>query len=100
MKTDKDIALELIDAIEEMYYREIVHETLLENLTGPDAPPAPANWREHFERAMKNQENRKRIHEHFSPLREQVLHAPDLTSAVREMLEGLERIDPENSGSQ
>ncbi len=100
METDKDIALELIDALEQMYFREIVYEVMLNTLTGPNAPPSQVDWRKHFEQALKNQDHRKQIHEHFLPVREQVLNAPDLTSAVREMLEGLERIDPESLGNQ
>ena len=93
MQTDKELALELADALEDMYYREIIYEAILNTLSGPD-------WKKHFERELGNQDHRKEIHEYFSPLREQVLNAPDLTSAVREMLEGLERIDPEDSGAQ
>jgi hypothetical protein len=93
MQTDKEIALELINALEEMHYREIVYEAVL----GAIAPP---DWRKYFEHAIKKGDHREEVREWFLPMRERVLDAPDLTSAVREMLEGLERTDPEDSGTQ
>jgi hypothetical protein len=91
MQTDKELALELVDALEEMYYREIVYEAIL------NAFPETSAWHEHFDQALKNHAHREEIHGQFLPVREQVLNAPDLTSAVHKMLEGLERIDPEDS---
>jgi hypothetical protein len=93
MQTDKEIAIELIDALEEMHYREIIYEAVL----GAIAPP---DWRKYFDQAVKKGDHREEVRGWFLPMRERVLDAPDLTAAVREMLEGLERIDPEDSGIQ
>ena len=91
MQTDKELALEFVDALEEMHYREIVYEAIL------NAFPATSAWREHFDRELENQSHRAEIHKWFQPVREQVLNAPDLNAAVREILKGLERIDSEDS---
>ncbi|MFZ0773225.1 MAG: hypothetical protein WCA49_23845 [Candidatus Sulfotelmatobacter sp.] len=95
MQTDKELALQLIDKLEEMSCRELVYEAILDH-----SPETAPKWRRYFDHLMKVGNLREQIHQDYRSTREQVLNAPDLTSAVREMLEGIERIDPEDSGKK
>lgn len=79
MKTDKDIALELITLIEGLHLREVIYQTILGTVTDFD-------WQKALEKHETNGSYKQRVHEQFLPLREQVLNAPDLTAAVRDML--------------
>jgi hypothetical protein len=88
MQTDKELALELVDALAEMERGRIIYEAILNAF-----PETATKWREHFDKALQDQSFRDKIHAEFEIVREQVLNAPDLTSAVREILEGLEQTD-------
>jgi hypothetical protein len=87
MISDKEIALELIDVIEEMHLREIVYEAVLNAVTEHD-------WKGTLAKALADESDRKKVHEKFQPLRESVLDAPDLTSVVRRMLDELDQGRP------
>jgi hypothetical protein len=91
MQTDKELALELVDALAEMQCRETILQAILNAF-----PETATKWQEHFERKLQDQELRNTIRADFEIVREQVLNAPDLTSAVRKILEGLEQTDPED----
>lgn len=93
MLTDKDLALRLLDWIEDLHLRNAALEAALEVLSAQD-------WRPYVEQLEKKPHHKATIHAKFEPFRELVLDAPDLTAAVRHMLEGLERIDPEEKGNQ
>ncbi|MFI5115961.1 MAG: hypothetical protein ACHP8B_04610 [Terriglobales bacterium] len=92
--TDEEIALKLIDALERLVLESSVLEILLDELTGSQ------QWRKRLDKIMSDPQRLEKVHAKLLPLREQVLDAPDLTAAVRHMLEGLERIDPEEKGNQ
>jgi hypothetical protein len=89
MQTDKELALEFVDALADMQCREIIYQAILDAF-----PETATKWREHFDKHLQSRELRDKIRADFEPVRQQVLDAPDLSSAVRQMLEGLERIDP------
>lgn len=91
MKSDKEIALELINWLETLYLREIVYQAVLNETSKCD-------WRSAVEQAEKNQKYQAVVHERFEPLRQQVLDAPDLSAVVRAMLEGLPRTDQGETG--
>lgn len=84
MISDKEITLDLIDLIEEMHLREVFYETLLSTLV------ADYDWKGTLAEALANPSHRRRVHEKFQPLRDCVLDAPDLTTVVRRMIEGLD----------
>jgi hypothetical protein len=92
MLTDKDLALQLIDQIEDLYLEISVLEAVLE-LKGV----APEDLKQIYKHVKAQAKYRNSVHANLQPLRDAVLDAPDLTAAVRHMLEGLERIDPEGT---
>jgi hypothetical protein len=86
--SDKEIALRLLDMIEELVVQKLALESVLEFLHGDE-------WDSVLRKMEQYAAVRDVIHAKTQPLRQRVLDAPDLSSVVREMVEGLERIDPE-----
>jgi hypothetical protein len=89
MKTDKELAMQLVDSLEEYFLRCTLLETIL------DAAKVPG-WRQSFEEifplpaARASASARRR----YQPIRDRILDAPDLTTAMREMLKDIPGIDP------
>jgi hypothetical protein len=97
MLTDKEIALSIIDALENLALDSAVYQIVLDEIT-KGLPQA--NWRETFDLIRKDPRFESDAHARFVRLREAVLHAPDLSAAVRQILEGLEATDQGEIGSQ
>jgi hypothetical protein len=87
VRTDKDIAMRVVDQLEEYYLRCTLLETIL------DASKVPG-WRQMFAEVFPSPEARASVKRQFEPVRERILDAPDLTTAVREMLGGLPKTGP------
>jgi hypothetical protein len=83
MESDKELALRLVDRLEEYYRRYTLLETML------DAYKVPG-WRQQFEEVFPLPEAKETAHRIFWPVRERILDAPDLTTAVREMLKDIQ----------
>lgn len=88
MLSDKEIALRLLDMFEELIVQKLALESVLETLHGHD-------WDSTLKMMERSPDARAMIHAKIEPLRELVLSAPDLTSIVRGIVEGLEQINPE-----
>jgi hypothetical protein len=90
MKTDKDLAIKLIDCIEDYYLRWTLMQTILDtsNVRG---------WRKDFDRLISDQEAREHVHRMFQPARDRIWDAPDLSEAVREMLKDIPGTGPKDS---
>jgi hypothetical protein len=87
MKTDKEIALQLLDCLEEYYLRYTLLETML------DAHKVPG-WRQQFEEVFPFQPARDSVRRRFQPIRDRILGAPDLSTAVRNLLEAIPKGGP------
>ena len=87
MKTDKELAMQLVDSLEEYYLRNTLLETIL------DARKVPG-WRQQFEEVLPLPEARASARRRYQPVRDRILEAPDLSTAVREMLKGISGTDP------
>jgi hypothetical protein len=87
--SDKDVALELLNWIEQLHRRIAALESALQLLVG-----TRYNWQALAKSAEDSKVSKDVLHARFEPFRELVLHAPDLNSAVRKILEDSERIDP------
>jgi hypothetical protein len=83
-ESDKEIAMRLLDMIEQLLVQKNAREAVLEALHG-----------EEWHRLVKKLEDRQDVKEvayiKTASLRQQVLDAPDLTATVRAILESLER---------
>ena len=90
MKTDKELAMQLVDSLEEYYRRWTLMETILDssNVRG---------WRRIFDELLPAPEIKERAHNVFQPVRDRILDAPDLSTAVRETLREIPGIDPKGS---
>jgi hypothetical protein len=93
-KSDKEIALELIDNIEKLYLRDIAFKAIFEVLL----PDNPQSWQRHLEIAENNPQYVAGVRAVFQPVRERVLNAPDLTAVVRDILGTLEQSDQDQKG--
>jgi hypothetical protein len=88
VKTDKELAIELVGWIEYYILRVGVLENLLEasNVTG---------WRERAAHLAESQDARSMIHEQFTAWRDTILTSPDVTTVAREILGSLSQRDPD-----
>jgi hypothetical protein len=87
MKTDKELALVLVDRVEEYYRRTTLMELILDTSKVP-------GWRQRFAEVFPDPQIRERVHKLFQPVRARILDAPDLTSAVHEMLKDIPESPP------
>lgn len=77
METDKELALWLVDKLEEYLRRYILLESILDEYEVPQ-------WRQHYEELLPLPEAPEAAHKIFASTRAAILDAPDLTAAVRE----------------
>lgn len=87
MKTDKELAMQLVDSLEEYYLRYTLLETIL------DAAKVPG-WRRRFEEVFPLPAAKESARRRFQPVRDRILDAPDLTTAMREMLKDIPGTGP------
>ena len=82
--------MQLIDSLEEYHRRWTLMETILDssNVRG---------WRRLFDELLPAPEIKERVHHVFQPLRDRILDAPDLSTAVRETLKDIPGIDAKGS---
>jgi hypothetical protein len=87
MKTDKELAMLLVDCIEDYFLRWTLMQTILDssNVRG---------WRKDFDQLFSDREARDRVHRIFQPARDRIWDAPDLSTAVSEMLKGIPGTGP------
>jgi hypothetical protein len=90
MKTDKELAMQLVDSLEENYLRYTLLETIL------DVAKVPG-WRQIFEEVFPLPEAWASVRRRYQPVRDRILDAPDLTTAMREMLKDTPGNDPKGS---
>jgi hypothetical protein len=86
MKTDKELAMQLVDALEEYYLRWTLMQTILEAHKVP-------GWRKQFDEVFAFPDARASVRRQFQPVRDRILDAPDLSTAVREMLKDIPGTD-------
>ena len=86
--TDKEIALKIVDILEDQVLQNVASEIAFEYLK-------VSGWQEFRQAFLEKPGPRKQVRSRLLVLREAVLDAPDLTSAVREIVEGFPKIDPE-----
>ena len=82
--------MQLVDSLEEYYRRWTLMERILDssNVRG---------WRRVFGELLPDPEMKERVHHIFQPVRDRILDAPDLSTAVRETLRDIPGIDPRDS---
>jgi hypothetical protein len=79
METDKELALRLVDRLEEYYLRNTLLETILDSAE-------VSEWRQMLDEVLPLPAARETARRIFRPVRERILEASDLTTAVRELL--------------
>jgi hypothetical protein len=87
MKTDKELAMQLVDFPEEYYRRNTLMQLILDTSKVP-------GWRQRFAEVFPDPEIKETVRKIFQPVRDRILDAPDLTAAVREMLKDIPRTGP------
>ena len=90
VQTDKDLAMRVVDQLEEYYLRYIVLEQMMGRKFGN-------SWKTEFRQMMEAREYQGPLRAQFETIRQAILDAPDLTTAVRGMLEDIPGIDPADS---
>jgi hypothetical protein len=90
MQTDKDLAMRVVDRLEEYYLRYIVLEQMMTRKLG-------TSWKREFQQMMGAREFQGPLRAQFETIRQRILDAPDLTSAVREVLKYAPGTDPMGS---
>ncbi len=88
MKTDKELAIELVGWIEYYIIRVSVLEHLLKDSHVSD-------WQERAAYLTASQGARSLIHEQFAQWRDTILASPDVTAVAREILGSLSQQSPE-----
>jgi hypothetical protein len=88
VKTDKELAIELVGWIEYYILRVGVLGTLLEGSNVTD-------WRERAAHLAASQDARSLIHDQFAVWRDTILASPDVTAVAREILGSLSPQTPE-----
>jgi len=87
MQTDKDLAMRVVYQLEEYYLRYIVLEQMMTRKLGN-------SWKTEFWQMMGAREYQAPLREQFETIRQRILDAPDLTTAVREMLKDIPGTGP------
>ncbi|MFZ0802209.1 MAG: hypothetical protein WAN70_08580 [Terriglobales bacterium] len=88
-KTDKELALELIDLMETL----MVQNSLLMVMLQRSDPKWQQNFRKLF---VQNQvAARQELQAHLNQARTRILEAPDLSGVVEQLLKDIPRIDSE-----
>jgi hypothetical protein len=87
MESDKEIALGIINLLEEYYRRTIVLESVCQSLD-------VHGWRFLYRNLVDLPKHHESTRELFEPFRQLVLDAPDLSTVVRHILSEVPRIDP------
>jgi hypothetical protein len=82
VKTDKELAIDLVDWLEYYIIRVGILEHLLEDSNVTD-------WRESAAYLAASQGARSLIHEQFALWRDTILTSPDVTAVAREILGSL-----------
>jgi hypothetical protein len=93
MESDKDIALGLVELLQDFYLRLVACHSVLKVRGITDA---------HYlhEWLSENPEVQESVRAEFEPLRQHVFDAPDLSTVVQYILSEVPRIDPSGSGPQ
>jgi hypothetical protein len=78
------LALRLVDQLEEYYLRNTLLETILDSAKVP-------GWRQMFEEVFPLPAARETARRAFRPVRDRILDAPDLTTALRELLRTIQQ---------
>jgi hypothetical protein len=82
MQTDKDLAMRVVDQLEKYYLQFLVLEQIANRKLGN-------SWRSEFRQMMDAREYQGPFLAQFERIRQGILDAPDLTTAVREMLKDI-----------
>ncbi len=82
MKTDKELAIDLVDWLEYYIIRVGILEHLLKDSNVTD-------WRERAASLSASQGARSLIHEQFALWRDTILTSPDVTAVAREIVGSL-----------
>jgi hypothetical protein len=88
VKSDKELAIDLVDWLEYYVIRVSILEALLTNSNVKD-------WRESTAYLAASQGARSLIHEQFALWRDTILTSPDVTAVAREILGSLSQQNPE-----
>lgn len=88
MKTDKELAIDLVGWLEYYIMRVSILEHLLKDSNVTD-------WRERAASLAASQGARSMIHEQFAVWRDTILTSPDVTAVAREILGSLSQQDPD-----
>jgi hypothetical protein len=86
MQTDKELAMRVVYQLEEYYLRSLVLEQILTLKMG-------SSWRREYRQMMDAREYQGSLRAQFETIRQRILDAPDLTTAVREMLKDIPGTD-------
>jgi hypothetical protein len=91
MKTDKELAIDLVGWIERYTIRISILEHLLKHSNVKD-------WRERAAHLAADQGAQSLIHEQFAVWRDTILASPDVTAVTREILDSLSELNPPQEG--
>jgi hypothetical protein len=87
MQTDKELAMRVVYQLEEYYLRCLVLEHILTLKLGN-------SWKTEYHQMMNAREYQGPLRAQFETIRQRILDAPDLTTAVREMLKDIPGTGP------
>ena len=88
MKSDKELAIDLVDWLEYYVIRASILEALLANSN-------VKGWRESAAYLAASEGARTLIHDQFALWRDTILTSPDVTAVAREILGSLSQQNPE-----
>lgn len=86
--TDKEIALQLLQLMEDLMVRQVLLQIMLQR-RDPD-------WQQKYQKQLEQNDSaaREAIRPHLERARTLLLEAPDLTSVVEQLLRDIPRSDP------
>ena len=88
MKSDKEFAIDLLHHVEDL----LIQVSALQNILRRSEIKG---WEDRFRRMTADPNARAILQQQFSHWRQTILESPDITGIAREILESLERPDPE-----
>ena len=86
--TDKEYALKILGFAEELILQWAAQQLLL-NQHVP-------NWQQEYQAILdrSGSQTKQQIHDRLEAMRTQIFEAPDLSSVVEQLVEGIQRNDP------
>ncbi len=84
MATDKELAIRLLDALEELWIERRAYRSLFKTLR--HRLPPQMQMDQLIAEAKKHPDIRAQVHEQFAPLRDRIQQSADLSNLIEEFL--------------